>query len=189
MVAPQEQREVTDLVRSAVDGDQNAWREIVRRYLPLVWSVARSHRLGSADAADVTQRTWIRLTEQLVRLRDPERLPAWLATTARRESWRVQTVRRRELPTDRIEDTPEVDGPESQAMRSARDRVLWQAFATLTERCQRLLGILARAPELTYAQVGNAIGMPLGSIGPTRKRCLDVLRRRLIILDLHEEAR
>jgi RNA polymerase sigma factor (sigma-70 family) len=182
------QVEVAELARMAAGGDQDAWREIVRRYLPLVWAVAREHRLDRADAADVSQSTWVALTRHLPTLRHPERLAAWLATTARRECGRVHALRRREVRTDRLEDIPAEHGPEAQAMRAARDEALWQAFAGLPERCQRLLGILARAPELTYAQVGHALGLKAGSIGTTRGRCLATLRRRLAQLEVHEVA-
>ncbi len=87
---------VTELVRLAADADQAAWRELVRRYRTLVWAVAREHRLDASDAADVSQATWLTLAEQLPRLREPERLAGWLATTARRESLRILTVLRRE---------------------------------------------------------------------------------------------
>src|SRR4051812_31229099 len=94
--------EVAELVRAAADGDQVAWDELVDRYNGLVWSVARSHRLSSVDASDVVQTTWLRLVEYLGRLQDPERVGAWLATTARRESLRTLRQSARLLPTEEL---------------------------------------------------------------------------------------
>lgn len=176
---------LTDLIDRAGGGDQQAWRDLVNRYANLVWSVARSHRLDHADAADVCQTTWLRLAEHVSSLRDPSRLPGWLATTARRESLRVIAGRRRETPGT-LPDEPDPDpaaGPETLVLIEDRDNRLWQAFGGLTERCQQLLRILSSAPELSYAEVGVVLGIPVGSIGPTRGRCLDTLRRRLTAAD------
>jgi RNA polymerase sigma factor (sigma-70 family) len=176
---------LTDLVNRAGGGDQQAWRDLVNRYANLVWSVARSHRLDHADAADVCQTTWLRLAEHLGSLREPSRLPGWLATTARRESLRVIAGRRREAP-GALPDEPDPDpsaGPETLVLTEDRDNRLWQAFGGLTERCQQLLRILSSAPELSYAEVGVVLGIPVGSIGPTRGRCLESLRRRLVASD------
>lgn len=170
-----------DLVAGARAGDEQAWRDLVGRFARLVWSVARSHRLDHADAADVCQTTWLRLAEHLHTLRDPSRLPGWLATTARRESLRVIAGRRRETP-DPLPGEPDPDpaaGPETMVLIGDRDSRLWTAFAGLPERCQQLLRILSTAPELSYHEVGSVLGIPIGSIGPTRGRCLENLRRRL----------
>jgi RNA polymerase sigma factor (sigma-70 family) len=170
-----------ELVARARSGDQHAWRQIVVRYANLVWSVARAYRLERADADDVSQTTWLRLAEHLHTLRDPAKLPGWLATTARRESLRVIAGRRREAP-GALPDDPEPDpsaGPETRVLIEDRDKRLWTAFAKLSERCQQLLRILSSAPELSYAEVGALLDVPIGSIGPTRGRCLETLRRRL----------
>lgn len=176
---------LADLISRAGGGDQQAWRDLVNRYANLVWSVARSHRLDHADAADVCQTTWLRLAEHLGSLREPSRLPGWLATTARRESLRVIAGRRRETP-GALPDEPDPDpaaGPETLVLIEDRDNRLWQAFGGLSERCQQLLRILSSAPELSYAEVGVVLGIPVGSIGPTRGRCLESLRRRLTASD------
>lgn len=176
---------LADLVADAGRGDQRAWRELVDRFSKLVWSVARSHRLDHADAADVCQTTWLRLAEHLHTLRDPARLPGWLATTARRESLRVIAGRRRETP-DPMPGEPDPDpgyGPETLVLIDDRDTRLWQAFDGLSERCRQLLKILSSAPEMSYSDVGSVLGIPIGSIGPTRGRCLDILRRRLVASD------
>lgn len=183
MNSTSDQFDVAGLARLAANGDQDAWREIIRRFLPLVWAVAKAHRLDVADAADVSQNTWVALTRHLPRLRHPERLAAWLATTARRECGRLQALRRREVTTDHIDLPVGGHGPEAEAMRAARDQLLWQAVASLPDRCQRLLGMLVRTPELTYDQLGRTLGLKTGSIGSTRGRCLAALRRRLTALD------
>lgn len=176
---------LTELVARANRGDQQAWRELVDRFSRLVWSVARSHRLDHADAADVCQTTWLRLAEHLHTLRDPARLPGWLATTARRESLRVIAGRRRETP-DPLPGEPDPDpsyGPEVLVLIEDRDTRLWQAFDTLSDRCQQLLKILSSTPELSYQEVSEVLQWPIGSIGPTRGRCLEILRRRLVASD------
>lgn len=176
---------LTELVARASQADQQAWRELVDRFSRLVWSVARSHRLDHADAADVCQTTWLRLAEHLHTLRDPARLPGWLATTARRESLRVIAGRRRETP-DPLPGEPDPDpsyGPEVLVLIEDRDTRLWQAFDTLSDRCQQLLKILSSTPELSYQEVSEVLQWPIGSIGPTRGRCLEILRRRLVASD------
>jgi RNA polymerase sigma factor (sigma-70 family) len=176
---------LADLLARASSGDQQAWREMVGRYANLVWSVARSHRLEQADAADVCQTTWLRLAEHLHTVREPSRLPGWLATTARRESLRVIAGRRRETPGS-MPDESEPDpgaGPETIVLTEDRDSRLWQAFSEISQRCQQLLRILVSTPELSYAEVGDVLGIPVGSIGPTRGRCLDSLRRKLSAAD------
>lgn len=176
---------LADLVSRAGSGDEQAWRDLVTRYGKLVWSVARAHRLEHADAADVSQTTWLRLAEHLGSIREPSRLPGWLATTARRESLRVIAGRRREAP-GALPDDPDPDpaaGPETLVLIEDRDHRLWKAFAGLSDRCQKLLRILSSSPELSYHEVGQVLGIPVGSIGPTRGRCLESLRRRLTAAD------
>jgi RNA polymerase sigma factor (sigma-70 family) len=168
--------EVAELVRAAADGDQAAWHGLVDRYNGLVWSVARAHRLSTVDASDVVQTTWLRLVENLGRLQDPERVGAWLATTARRECLRTLRHSARMVA---VEDPPE-QVTESQLdaalLVEERDRALWQAFGELSERCQALLRILVADPPPSYEDISAALDMPIGSIGPTRQRCLERLR-------------
>ena len=180
------------LLERVRDQDQSAWNELVSRFAALVWRIAMSHRLDPADAADVSQRTWIKLAENLARIQDANRLPGWLATTARRESLRLLKSRTREVHADAyLHSVPEtaIDlCPEAHTLLSARDHLLWRAFATLPERCQRILGILAYAPGISYARVAHVLGMKLGSVGPSRTRCLHALRRNLAELGLTEGA-
>lgn len=168
-----------ELIHRAARGDEDAWHELVKRHAPVVWSVTRAHRLRGADAADASQNTWAALAEHLPKLRNPERLAGWLATTARRECLRIMLQGRREVPLDDIEiGTYE----EPAVFRDARDKLLWQAFGMLPARCRQLLGLLAHAPEMTYVQLSRALGIKVNSIGQTRGRCLDTLRRKLLLL-------
>lgn len=169
---------VTELLRRADGGEQAAWDALVSRYEALLWSVGRAHRLGTADAADVVQTTWLRLLENLRRIEDPERLAGWLVTTARRECLRLLRRAGREVPDDDILDVPDPRSPalDTALLREERDAALWSCFAHLPERCQRLLRVLMVADPPAYAEVSLALGMPVGAIGPTRMRCLARLR-------------
>ena len=171
------------LVERAVAGDQQAWDEIVRRFEGLVWATVRSHRLARPEADDVVQTVWLRVVEHLVGIREPERLGAWLATTARRESLRHLKHAGRTVPAgDAAELEPEApDAPpvDADLLRGERDRLLWSAFARLSARCQALLRLLVGEPAPSYEEVSIALEMPIGSIGPTRARCLERLRGAL----------
>jgi RNA polymerase sigma factor (sigma-70 family) len=176
--------DLAELIPAAARGDEAAWNEIVDRFEGLVWATTRAHRLSRADAADVAQTAWLRLVEHLDRIRDPERLGAWLATTTRNECLRHIRLRRRELPSDDA-DTIEAPGggaPENALLTVERDTALWRAFAELGERCQALLRLLVSHQEPSYETIGAALGMPVGAIGPTRMRCLEKLRG-LVVLD------
>lgn len=181
--------ETEELVRQANTGDQAAWQGLVARYSCLVWRVARAHKLTDAEAADVSQGTWIALAEHLGEMESPQRVSAWLATTARRESLRMVNRRNREWRI-RPSDNEFADNrwPESATLRGERDDTLWRAFAALPDRCRSLLGMLAFAPDLSYAQVGPAVGVATGSVGQARGRCLDVLRRTLVSLGMPGEV-
>jgi RNA polymerase sigma factor (sigma-70 family) len=173
---------VAELVHAAAGGSQDAFDQLVERYAGLVWSVVRAYRLGDDDAQDVFQTTWLRLVEHLDRIREPRALGGWLATTARHESLRLlrQTHRTRPV-TDAQLDRPDtgVDGSELTVLDADRDRALWLAFSTLEDRCRQLLRVLIADPAPSYEEVGAALEMPVGSIGPTRRRCLEHLRRSL----------
>lgn len=170
------------LVKQAGDGDQEAWDDLVARFNGLVWSIARGHRLRQADAGDVVQTTWLRLVEHLDRIRDPERVGAWLATTARNESL---AVIRRSSRTQPTEDTwlevidPDAPDLDATLISTERERALWQAIAMIGERCQRLLRVMMSDPVPSYQEVSAALDLPIGSIGPTRQRCMESLRKIL----------
>lgn len=172
---------IAKYVRLAATGDRNAWNQIVEEFDGMLRAVARAHRLSEADAADVMQTTWVRLAENLNRLKDPSRVGAWLATTARRECLRTLRASARELP----DATPPEPTPcdrrsiDAELLEAERYQELWSAFRRLPARDQALLRMLVADPPRSYADIGDALEMPIGSIGPTLRRALDRLRREL----------
>ena len=165
-------------------GGQAAWQQIVDRHAGLVWSVVRGFRLGEAEASDVAQTVWLRLVENLPRVHQPAALPGWLATTARRESIRALRRSQREVPSvhapdDEGQAAPPEDSPEWHVLSTERQQEVWLAVSTLSQRCQLLLRALAYDTGNSYAEISRALDMPIGSIGPTRSRCLQQLRRAL----------
>ncbi|WP_411282761.1 RNA polymerase sigma factor [Lapillicoccus sp.] len=170
-----------DLVVAAAAGDQEAWNAIVDRFTSLLWSVARAHRLSQDDAADVVQNTWLRLLDHLESIQQPLALPGWLATTARREalavlrrSGRDVLVRGDDLGVGVVD--PQAAALDAALLESERDAHLWACFAQLSERCQQLLRVLMSHDRPGYHEVAAAFDMPVGSIGPTRMRCVQRLR-------------
>ena len=175
-------RTVTDLVARAKDGDRQAWDALVERYAPLIWSICRRHRLGRADADDVGQSVWLRLVDQLDRVRDPAALPGWLATTARRECLRVLCATqgpRASLYARDVESLPdERAGLADQGLLAAeRHAALREAFGQLPPNGQQLIAMLIADPPVPYADISAQLGIPVGSIGPNRSRYLDKMRR------------
>ena len=164
----------------AADGDQRAWDALVERYSGLVWATVRSFRLGDADAADAFQATWFRLVEKLHQIRDGAGLGSWLATTARNEVIDMMRRRSRESPVElgeHLDNLRSTSGlPEETVLRAEQDRLLWQAVLRLPDRCARLLRAMGADPAPSYAELAAALSMPVGSIGPTRARCLETLR-------------
>src|SRR5690349_13128091 len=132
--------QTTELITRAGAGDEAAWQELVHRHAAIVWAVTRAHRLHGADAADVSQHTWAALAEHLPKLRRPERLPGWLATTTRRECLRVKNQGRREVPTDVLE-IP-ADPIRHLDCHTDEEELLWAAFRRLSQRCRSPLGLL-----------------------------------------------
>ena len=167
------------LIAAASAGDQEAWNSIVDRFAARVWATTRAHRLPAADAADVTQTTWLRLVENLDRIRDPDRVGTWLATTARHECLRVISLKGREVATDNdsVFDGETGDTAPGRLLARERDAALARALSTIGERCQALLRMLCSPDRPSYEEIGAALGMPVGAIGPTRARCLEKLRR------------
>jgi RNA polymerase sigma factor (sigma-70 family) len=174
-----------DLLRRAASADRDAWRELVDRYDRVAHAVARAHGLPEHDSADVAQATWLTLAQHLTSLREPDRLPGWLATTARRESLRIIAVRRRERPTQEwLDPTIEHVDPEAAVVAADRDRAIRLACDRLPARCRVLLDLLADEPDLTYANAALALGIERSSVGPTKSRCLAALRRQLLVAGL-----
>lgn len=182
---------VIALVGRASDGDQAAWNEIVDRFAPLVWSICRRFRLSDMDAHDVGQNVWLRLVEYLPSLREPAALPGWLATTTRRECLRVQRL---SWQNEKQLGQPDVDVPADEEttrvdrwlIEHERDSALRTAFAQLGERCRQLLAMLMRDPPEPYAKISADLSIPVGSIGPSRARCLQQLRGNPAVLALIE---
>jgi RNA polymerase sigma factor (sigma-70 family) len=181
--------DVGGLVLAAAEGDTVSWKALVDRFSGLVWAVARGHGLATADAEEVFQTTWLRFAEHIGRLKEPGRAGAWLATTARHECFRLARARTRlDLTGDLDALPPQVDdlSPERSVLESEetaaeleRLRGLWECFQRLPARCLRLLRVLLASPPPSYAEIAVAFDMPIGSIGPTRARCLGRLRELL----------
>ncbi len=173
-----------DLVRAAADGSAAAWDELVHRFGGLLWSICRDHRLSPADAADVFQLTWLRLLERLDTLQDPARVGGWLATTCKRECLAtIRRGRRTSTSSEAVELALEPAPPADEGvLRADRDAAVWEAFARLGERCRRVLRALVTDAEdgpPSYVREAERLQMPVGSLGPTRKRCLNQLRELL----------
>jgi RNA polymerase sigma factor (sigma-70 family) len=179
---------VTDLVTRARTGDKQAWDTLVERYAPLIWSICGRHQLG-ADAEDISQNVWLQLVGQLGKIRDPAALPGWLATTTRRECLRMLGAARGPLADGNVVDAEAI--PDEQArtaeeelLAAERHAVLREAFRDLPPGERQLILLLIEDPPVPYAEISARLGIPMGSIGPTRRRCLDKLRRHLAIAAL-----
>jgi RNA polymerase sigma factor (sigma-70 family) len=185
---------VNDLVTRAGKGDKQAWDALVERYAPLIWSICRRHRLSSADADDTSQRVWLQLVSELDKVRDPAALPARLATTTHRECGNIRRVTRRSQALSRVLDAGHVPGQqagviEQELLVAERHAALREAFTRLPPCCQRLIAVLIEDPPVPYAEISARLGIPVGSIGPSRSRCLEKLRCDPAIAALiHAEA-
>ena len=171
-----------ELLRRAANRDAAAWQAIVERYSNLLWSVARAHRLGETDSAEVVQTTWLRLLENLTRIREPDHLASWLATTARRESLRIIKLRGRVVllaEEDAFDTVDTAEQLDAALITQERDAELWRVFGALPDRCRTLLRVLIASPPPSYQEISDSLGLPVGSIGPTRARCLGRLRALL----------
>jgi RNA polymerase sigma factor (sigma-70 family) len=173
--------EAQELLSRVIAGDERAWDEVVDRYAGLVWSVARSYRLSSAATDDVVQTVWLRLAEHCSRIRQPERLASWLATTTRNEALRVIRGNNRLTPQAALDELPELTAPsvEERVSDDVTLRAVLQAFAELSPADQQLMRLLCAVPPLDYQTIAEMLGRPIGSIGPTRARCLERLKKLL----------
>jgi RNA polymerase sigma factor (sigma-70 family) len=170
---------ITALMSAARQGSDDAVGEMVTEFSPLLWHVARAAGLSAGDAEDVLQTVWTRLLEHLDEIRTPAALGGWLVVTAKREAWRVRAAERKQIPvdTDSFAELPEQgSGSEERVILDDQRRTLWAAIRELSPRCQELLRIIAFVPQADYAAVAAKLGMRIGSIGPTRGRCLAKLR-------------
>jgi RNA polymerase sigma factor (sigma-70 family) len=179
---PDRAERVAGLLREARQGSEQALGQIVTELSPVLWQVARAAGLSSSDAEDVLQTVWMRLVQHLDDIHTSAALTGWLVVTARREAWRVRGAERKQLPVDResFDALPAQEaGSEDQVITDDQRRTLWRAIGQLSWRCQELLRIVAFVPRPDYAAVAAELGMPIGSIGPTRGRCLAKLRALL----------
>ena len=179
---PDRNARIADLVNAAREGDDDALGRIVTELSPLLWHVARAAGLSSGDAEDVLQTVWVRLLSHLDGIRTSAALTSWLVVTTRREAWRVRAEGRRQLPIDEewLGTLPDPGpGSEEQVITDDQRRALWVTIGQLSRRCQELLRIIAFVPRPDYRAVAAELGMPVGSVGPTRGRCLAKLRALL----------
>jgi RNA polymerase sigma factor (sigma-70 family) len=174
--------DLVEIVAQARAGNGAAWETLIERFGGLVTAIARRCRLTDADVAEVSQTTWLRLVENLDRIEQPERLGAWLATTSRRESLRIATRTGVVYLNDSIELTADdgADPPDAALLSQEQARAIRMAAEQLPPRCQRLLGLLMGDDDLPYTAIAEQLSMPIGSIGPTRGRCLERLRQILM---------
>jgi RNA polymerase sigma factor (sigma-70 family) len=188
-VEPVRDKPVVALVVRARGGDERAWAALVERYAPLVWSLCRRYRLDTSDTADVGQNVWLLLVNQLGKIRDPAALPGWLATTTRRECIRVLNraqvshAARHEPDAENIP-YDQAEPIEQGLLAAERYAALREAFTHLPPRDQQLIALLIEDPPVPYAEISARLGIPVGSIGPNRRRCLDKLRHHPAIAGL-----
>jgi RNA polymerase sigma factor (sigma-70 family) len=168
--------EVGLLVRRAAEGDRAAWERLVDKYARLIWAITRDFKLGESDAADVAQATWLRLLEHIDRINYPERVGSWIAATARNECLRSLAARKRvvlarnEVMLDSI---AALDADVDAGLLAAEQaEVVREAMSRLPHRWQQLLELLMSDPPVPYTEIADRLDLPVGSIGPTRRRCL-----------------
>ena len=169
------------LVRSAAAGNRTAWERLVDQYSRLLWAMTRDFKLSESDAADVVQATWLRLLEHIDRIEYPERIGSWLATTARHECLRHLAAGKRVMVvqddhdafSEAVSHQPDVD---ERLLAEERAQAVRAALSTLPSRSQQLLELLMADPPVSYTEISDQLGVPIGSIGPTRGRCLERLR-------------
>ena len=171
-----------DLVTRARNGDRQAWDALVERYAPLVWSICRRHRLGAAEAGDVGQTVWLRLVDELATVRDQAVLPGWLATATLRECGRVLRAAGRQQAAGYMLVAGDIPGGsagmvEHELQLAERGAALREAFTHLPPGSRQLIALLIEDPPVPDAEISARLGIPAGSIGPDRGRCLEQLRR------------
>lgn len=171
--------------RAYLAGDASSMSSLVDDVTPLLWSVARQQGLTYQGAEDVVQNTWLKLVEHSASILDPQSVLKWLITTTKRDAWSSVARRHRDEPATHadvrdMESDATAPSPEAAVLSGVDDRLVWQHFAMLPDRCKALLRAIAFAEKPDYATVAQALGMPVGSIGPTRGRCLAKLRQALL---------
>jgi RNA polymerase sigma factor (sigma-70 family) len=169
-----------------LSGEPGAMDELVHTMTPVLWQVVRAYGLAQDQAQDVVQTTWLTLVQRSGSIADPHAIAAWLLTTARREAWRVSKRSAASIPvSDEVLEAVTDDEASAEDVALARDgeNRLWACVRRQSERCQRLLRIVAFEQRPDYAKIARDLGMPVGSIGPTRGRCLSKLREALELME------
>lgn len=192
-----EQRDFTDvagLVSDALRGEQRAWQALVERYSPLVGGITRKYRLSAHDAEDVSQTLWLTLVDHLGKIREPRALPGWICTTTRNLALGIIASHRRTVEVDPIEPVSvlvneantgtEVD---ERLLRAERLVAVRAGLDELSEENRKLLLLVVQDPPLTYQEIGRQLDMPVGSIGPSRARCLAKLRSTMAMQSIYGE--
>ncbi|MGV8976916.1 MAG: RNA polymerase sigma factor [Cellulomonas sp.] len=179
--------QAADAVVAYRGGDRGPLADLVPALTPLLWHIVRAQGADQEQAQDVVQGVWLLLVRDLETIRDPRATLQWMLVTAKRSAWRTVRKAREDAGRTRSDESatqllaaPAEDIPEALAVRDERDRILWAHVRTLPDRCRRLLGLVSLVDRPDYAVVSRALGMPVGSIGPTRGRCLAKLRVALI---------
>jgi RNA polymerase sigma factor (sigma-70 family) len=184
------QKEDRHLISLCLGGDQSAWEAIITRYRRLIYSIPIKARLSADDAADVFQAVCLRLYEKLQTLRDHERVSSWLITTTNREVWRMAARNRRDNQSRITDGDDEKDAlaeiadlsplADEQRIVLERQQAVREAVAASSDRCRELLTMLFyQKDELSYTDIARRLEMPVPSIGPTRARCLEKLKKNL----------
>jgi RNA polymerase sigma factor (sigma-70 family) len=172
--------DIQDVVRRAAAGDMRAWNRLVDQYARLIWSITAEFKLAESDAADVVQTTWLRLLEHIDDIEQPTRVGSWLAVTARHECLRIVGTRKRVVLGQDMEDLaaaiPHDRDIDEGLLADERVKDVRHALSRLPRQSQRLLEMLMADPPVSYTEISNELGLPIGSIGPTRGRCLAKLR-------------
>lgn len=188
---PEPDLELIEIVGAASRGDETAWRALTERFNGSLMAIARSCRLSDADAGEVQQTTWLRLVENIGRIEQPHRIGSWLATTAFRECLRLVRLRSRTTFDDELLDrlVDESLAPaDARPLAEERAALVRRAFDELNPRCQRLLAFFSGEETISYKEISERLSMPIGSIGPTRGRCLEHLRRIMESLECEPEV-
>lgn len=175
--------QAAELFEQFQNGQQEQIQELVRLLNPLLWHLARSCNLEQCDAEDIVQNAWLQLVDRAATIREPKAVVAWLGTTVRRESWKISRSQKKSQSWDEADSGYEpVDptlGPAELLLQEETQRMLWEHVSKLSERCQQILRIISRGGAPDYAVLAQILGIPVGSIGPTRGRCLAALRNSL----------
>lgn len=181
-VEPARWERAADLFVRWREGESRAMDDLVRLMTPVLWHVVRAYGLDRALAEDVVQTTWLTLVRRHESILEPRAVSGWLTMCARREAWRVGKAHRRADATEAESLEPHLPVHESAEQTAAQEDEssrLWKTVAQLDDRCQRLLRVVAFDDRPDYARIAKDLAMPVGSIGPTRQRCLGKLRALL----------